>query len=66
MKIKVTNRSVELKLSPEELKGLIDLSRTVSSKILVDTEMKNRADSLVKQLEAAQTVMEDLSWMDGM
>lgn len=65
MKIKVTNRSVELKLSPEELKGLIDLSQIVSSKILVDTGMKDRADSLVKRLEAAQTAMEDLSWMDG-
>ena len=65
MKIKVSHKSLELKLSPEEVKGLINLNRIISSKLLVDTEMKTRADILIKRLEAAQIAMEAISWRDG-
>jgi len=66
MKIRVTNRSIELKLTLEDCDNLQGIVDTVRFKILVDSAMKNRADILSKKLRDAREAASKLNWMDGM
>ena len=66
MKIRVTNRSIELKLTLEDCDNLQGIVDTVRFKILVDSAMKNRADILSKKLRDAREAANKLNWMDGM